>query len=254
MLWSTKELRDLHLAARDGDVGSVREIYFDDERWTVRYLVVRTGSWLAGRDVLVSPHAVERLDREAGRAQLTLTRAQLEGAPPISADRPVSRQEESSFHDHYGYPYYWVGPGVWGALPYPLPVAATPALDDAAQRAAAARERAERENADPHLRSSAEVIGYTLRATDDTIGGVDDFLFDDRTWTIEHLVVDTTPWWPGGEVLLPRRVLERIHGWKREASVAIDRQTVKDAPGYVRDPVKREETARQVQLHYERMV
>jgi uncharacterized protein YrrD len=44
--------------ASDGEIGKVKEIYFDDDRWVVRYLVVDTGGWLTRRHVLISPHAV----------------------------------------------------------------------------------------------------------------------------------------------------------------------------------------------------
>ncbi len=43
MLHSVNALRGFHVRAADGDIGEVREAYFDDERWVVRYLVVSTG-------------------------------------------------------------------------------------------------------------------------------------------------------------------------------------------------------------------
>lgn len=51
MLKSVEELRGYTVQATDGDVGSVAEFFFDDDNWTVRYLVVDTGSWLMGRKV-----------------------------------------------------------------------------------------------------------------------------------------------------------------------------------------------------------
>ena len=44
--------------ALDGEIGSVHDLYFDDQTWSVRYLVVDTGKWLSGRKVLVSPEAI----------------------------------------------------------------------------------------------------------------------------------------------------------------------------------------------------
>jgi len=43
------------LAASDGEIGQVKDFYFDDQNWVMRYLVVDTGSWLSGRKVLISP-------------------------------------------------------------------------------------------------------------------------------------------------------------------------------------------------------
>ena len=77
MLLSTEILRDLELAATDGNVGTVEDVYFDDHRWVVRYLVVETGGWLSGRKVLISPHAVHDIDpaRSVVRTELTRERA-----------------------------------------------------------------------------------------------------------------------------------------------------------------------------------
>ena len=63
MLRSTKDLRGYRIHAKDGDIGKTHEFYFDDEQWTVRYLIANTGKWLLGRLVLVSPHALGKPDR-----------------------------------------------------------------------------------------------------------------------------------------------------------------------------------------------
>jgi hypothetical protein len=49
MLRPASDFKGLTIAAVDGDLGSVADLYFDDLRWTVRYLVVDTGTWLPGR-------------------------------------------------------------------------------------------------------------------------------------------------------------------------------------------------------------
>ena len=58
MLRNLKDLQGYALRATDGDVGTVKDFYFDDDRWVVRYLVVETGSWLASRRVLISPFSI----------------------------------------------------------------------------------------------------------------------------------------------------------------------------------------------------
>ncbi len=52
------------------------------------------------------------------------------------------------------------------------------------------------------LRSAKEIIGYHLRASDDDLGRVEDFLFDDLTWTVRYVAADTRVWLPGRKVLL----------------------------------------------------
>jgi len=58
MLRNAKELPGLTIRATNGEIGTVKEFYFDDETWAIRYLVVDTGGWLGGRLVLISPMSV----------------------------------------------------------------------------------------------------------------------------------------------------------------------------------------------------
>jgi hypothetical protein len=47
----------------------------------------------------------------------------------------------------------------------------------------------------------SSMIGYAIRATDGDLGTVDEFCFDDETWVICCLVVDSRKWLPGKRVL-----------------------------------------------------
>ena len=78
MLQNIKDLYGNKLAASDGDIGHVKDFYFDDKTWVVRYLVVDTGSWLTGRQVLLSPHALGKWDREKKTLQVNLHKKQIE--------------------------------------------------------------------------------------------------------------------------------------------------------------------------------
>lgn len=249
MLYSTKELRGLEPAARDGTIGKLREVYFDDARWVIRHLVIDTGGWLGGRNVLVSPHSIERLDRENRRLRIALTRRQIEDAPGVETDRPVSRQQEAALYDHYGYPYYWAGAGLWGAAAYPLAGAAlaVPPREPRPAEAGAADDA----GGDPHLRSSAEVIDYRIEARDGSIGHVEDFLFDERSWQIEYAVVDTRNWLPGRRVLIAPSAIESIDAAERCARVKLTRAAVEASPPYEPNQPLPDDYIRSVQRHYE---
>lgn len=249
MLQSARELKGFTLLAADGEIGSVRGLYFDDQRWVLRHLVVETGGWLSGRHVLVSPHAVQEVDASQRQVQVTLTRQQVKDAPGIEADRPVSRQHEAAVYDHYGYPYYWGGLGVWGATDLPMGghIAPIPGVDPVADATASPEEP----TGDPHLRSSAEVLGYTAAASDGDIGDIDDLLFDTRSWQIELLVIDTGRWLPGRRVLVPPRWVDQVDWPGRRIAFKVARQMVKSSPEYEpRHPVGPDET-RRIQQHFE---
>ena len=61
MLHSIQQRYGEKLRATDGEIGHVRDFYFDDKTWTIRYLVADTGGWLTDRQVLISPHALGHL-------------------------------------------------------------------------------------------------------------------------------------------------------------------------------------------------
>ena len=62
MQYSVKDLKGNAIGATDGDIGKLDDFYFDDEFWTIRYLVAETGNWLLNRKVLVSPFAIGRAE------------------------------------------------------------------------------------------------------------------------------------------------------------------------------------------------
>src|SRR5262245_65494056 len=133
------ELKGGTIEAMDGDIGSVQDVYFDDRTWTIRYVVVDTGAWLPGRQVLISPFAFQAVPG-ASRLRTSLTKKQIENSPSPDSDRPVNRQREVEFSRYYGYPYYWVGPYRWGSLAYPgLPLEAPGRRGDAGLRSGGRR-------------------------------------------------------------------------------------------------------------------
>ncbi len=113
MLQSVRDLGGAAIAAEDGNIGSVEQVFFDDERWSVRYLIVKTGRRLASRRVLLSPRAVVRFDPSLGEVAVRLSRAAVAAGPDVDTRQPVSRQKELELHRLFTYPLYWNGVEPW---------------------------------------------------------------------------------------------------------------------------------------------
>jgi hypothetical protein len=219
MLRSAKSLHGYTIEAIDGDIGKVSEFLFDDQFWTVRYLVVKTGGWLLERRVLIAPAALGQPSWETQRFPVMLTRDQVEKSPDINSDRPVSRQQETVLHAYYGWPSYWDMATPLGSAPIPVP---QPAMEVAEIGDAG----------DPHLRSTQAVTGYYIQARDGDIGHVEDFIMDDGAWIIRYMVVDTRNWWPGKKVLLsPWWISEVIWNTSR-VRVNMDCENIKNSPPF----------------------
>jgi hypothetical protein len=186
------------LRAIDGEIGEVRDFYFDDKTWTIRYLVADTGGWLTGRQVLISPHSLGHLYPEGKVLLVNLTREQIEKSPSIDEHKPVSRQQEEEFHRHYGYPYYAQTWPLWGLAEYPVSAPPPPVTED------------KRERTDGQLRSARFVKGYKVEATDGVVGELADYRFDGRTWAIREIVVECGHWYSAKELVIPTEKLSRI--------------------------------------------
>ena len=82
------------------------------------------------------------------------------------------------------------------------------------------------------LRSCNEVSGYAIDASDGGIGHVDDFVFEDDSWAIRYLVVDTGSWWSGRRVLIGVDWIHRVSWPERWVAVQLTRERVKSSPEY----------------------
>jgi sporulation protein YlmC with PRC-barrel domain len=228
MLQSIKQVLGDKLGASDGDIGHVKDFYFDDQHWAVRYLVADTGTWLTSRQVLLSPHAFGSL-HQAGKVLLVnLTRKQIENSPAIESHKPVSRQYEEEYYQYYGWPSYWQGDGLWGMSGFP--VLSVPPKTLPREKSVASNSKPE--HTDAHLRSAQSVNGYHIEASDGTVGHVCDFMMDDKSWAIGQLVVKTGHRFSGNEVLIPVNKVDRISYEKSSVFVSLTKEAVKQSPAH----------------------
>jgi len=207
----------------DGDLGKVDEFYFDDQTWTIRYVVAETGNWLSGRKVLISIVAFGKPDFESDTFSVNLTRAQVRSSPDIDTQRPIYRQQEVELHEHYRWPWRGGYGGTFGTTP--LPLSADEVLAEQENTESGRRD-------DPHLRSTRQVTGYHIHATDGQIGHVEDFMIDDEDWAIRFLVADTHNWLPGKKVILSPKWIKRVQWADSSVHFDLTRDFVKNSLEY----------------------
>jgi uncharacterized protein YrrD len=241
MFIKAKTLAGYALKSLDGELGKVKDFYFDDRHWTVRYLVADTGTWLPGRQVLISPHALVDVNIEAKHITVNQTRKQIEDSPSLDSDKPVSRQFEEAYFGYYCWPMYWGGPFSWGAYPYIV-------RDYDRQK----QYKPVKEEGDTHLRSTQGLSGYHIEATDGAIGHVNDFIIDAETWAIRYLVIDTQNWWPGKKVLVSPRWIGSVSWSESKVLVKLTREAIKQAPEYTDWSLLTREFEDSLHKHYDR--
>ena len=234
------------LEATDGRIGHVEDLLFDDAQWQIRYMVANTGLFLFGRKVLLHPTTLGSLDWNGHVLNVNLTRDKVKASPGLKDDEPVSRQFETHYYDYYEWPYYWSGLGTIGAQPFGVMGAAgvmmNPSLVIPSQHdrgamdnddASAYRATPPVETGDPHLRSAKEVTGYRIAARDGDLGHIEDFIFEDETWTIRHLAVDTKHWWPADKkVLLPVSFIRDVNWPEMTVTVDLTCDQIRNGPSW----------------------
>jgi sporulation protein YlmC with PRC-barrel domain len=240
MLRSLKDLESYEIGAIDGAIGHVKDPYLDDHTWVVRYLVVDSGSWLSSREVLISPMSIEYPNWAARLLPVSITKEQVRNSPGIDTGKPVSRQNDIRYLGYYGYPAYWGGAGLWGGGDDPGMLASGIGYGDSDNRDRLERERrsanawhAGRRRSEAHqLRSCQALIGYHIHATDGEIGYVQDMLVDEETWSIRYVVVNTSNWWLGHQVLIAPQWIMQIRWADGTVEIDLSRESVKGAPPY----------------------
>jgi len=97
------------------------------------------------------------------------------------------------------------------------------------------------------LLSVKSMSNYSIEAKDGSIGHVYTFFFDDRSWAIRYMVVDTGSWLPGRKVLIAPESLGKPHGDMQIFPVELTRQQIQDSPDINTDhPVSRR---MEIELH-----
>lgn len=239
MLHSAKELQGLTIQGKDGEIGKVDDLYFSDDAWTVRHVVVSPSN--ANRRVLVSPVVVSHKDKEWDRIDVSLTREQVMNSPDIDTISPVAHSPDQE-HKDLNAPTLDVdggqvvnaqmprrNGGTQPAMPPPIDTAPDEQVPLGKVQSGAA-------NSGQH--SAREFIGFRIQARDGEIGHIDDLLIDDQTWRINYLIIDTSNLWFGKKVILPPNWVRQLKWEEQQAVVDLKRDTIKNSPKFDAETIK----------------
>jgi uncharacterized protein YrrD len=227
MLWEASVVGGYRLAGIDGEIGSVRDFYFDDQSWVIRFLIADTGNWLTGIHISIARAALIEVNGGERHISVDMTREQIERSPVLSSQAPVSEQLEALAFGIYGSPEVGPdkpgrGPGVRGM------------------------------RRDPHLRSTHHVRGYHVQAADGDVGVVSDFVIDDATWSIRYLVIDAQSWLEGRHVLISPRWINRVSWSKSSVLVSLSRAAIEQSPEDPGGSLRTREYETRLHEHYDR--
>lgn len=200
MITTIKSIVGRKIVARDGVVGEIKDVLFDDRDWHIRYIEVDTSGWLPCKRVLVSPRVfAEGCLGSDGYLGLNLTKQQVRESPSAERFPALSNRVNQRLYSIYG-ASAWGGESV---MVYETAADGGSLAEDYWRKFAAAGKAEQR----CHLRSCMEVLRYALaESKGEAVGWLMDMVVDDYDWAIADLVFDRSHWFTGND----KRVLSPL--------------------------------------------
>lgn len=192
MFRDLKTLTGSVVVATDGEIGKITDFLFNDQSWTIKYLVVDVKRWLTRRDVVLAVSAVQEIDWNNRTFQIRVTKEQVRESPLIDSAEPVSRQQEIAMEAYFGRLACWVdrqagASSIPTGTEYPL-----------------------RSKGNLHLRSVSHLTGYTIWSAKNEVGHLEGFIVDEPAWHIGFFSVKAGDWLASRSVLIPTHSVESV--------------------------------------------
>lgn len=220
-----KVLKGFDIHAKDGLKGTIKDFLFDEESWTIRYMVADLGKFLPGEKVLIPRVFLDKADWEKGYFHVELTKEKVENCPKLYEHMPVSREYEAKLHEHYQIDYYW-------PIAYSAPIGVSGMVQPATP-VNITTDIVREDNLDSNLRSFNEVKGYKIECLDKKKGHLNDFIIDDESWQIIYLIVDIGHWYTRSKkVMLAANWMKHIHYVDQTISFGQDSKVLENAPEF----------------------
>ncbi|HEY5752897.1 MAG TPA: PRC-barrel domain-containing protein [Chthoniobacterales bacterium] len=93
-LRSTRDLGGYHIQTGEGAIGHVTDFMIDGRSWEIRHLVVETGHWFSGKEIVISPKHIDRISYEESKVFVNVTRDAIRRAPEYHVP-----QSDAAYHD-----------------------------------------------------------------------------------------------------------------------------------------------------------
>ncbi len=178
---SLKNILHSKIHALDGFMGQVSDVYLDTHLWAVRYLVDKTGGFLAQRQILLSPSSVKKVESKKKLVHLSLTLAQIDSSPAVDMDLPVSLQLEKKLARHFDWPNYWAPIGVRP------PETSLDVSEEIVEKSFEDSFEDKEKGYNPNLYNLNSILGLKYMEKEETLGLVTDVYYDGIHWDVKGL-------------------------------------------------------------------
>lgn len=190
MYYLTTSLQTYRIDAADGTMGKINDIYFDDELWKIRYIIVDTRKWLPGRKVLLSPASIIGVNEVNETLEVEYDKEVIKKSPTVPEESDLTRDTEGRLVNYFGWHRYWPDDLLVSGDQRPLGLFQAQSERVQQSRKSENRERLLKEHKGYNLRSFEEFYGARVHGRDGKLGKMSDFVYD-QDWQIHYIVVKT---------------------------------------------------------------
>jgi sporulation protein YlmC with PRC-barrel domain len=192
----------------------ITEIFFDPDQAALRYLALDVGGWFDRREVIVSSRLMGQPDDATRTWPVEISPAAIEGAPEWSdpksfADTPIA-----------SWPPIMIGPlgGHFGGLP-PLSQNEVTRDPDAPGNMKV-----------NGLTRLSEWVGLPVFGQSGEVGTMIDVLFDPRTGSLSHLVIDTGRFLAAQQMVVPYDLFRYVAKGGTHVVMDVTEKLLREAP------------------------
>jgi hypothetical protein len=229
MLWGLKNLKKCSAVAKDGKLGLFANAYFEKDRWMVPLISIKTGPWLFGRNVLLAPDFIERIQTRQHRIEIDISKQEVLQHETVEQEKAIARKNEDEARNYYGWPLFW------GYVPGPDPYYPVMGINQFQFPGVAAEYTPEPKDVVLHppvgqLKDGEEILGFKVQAIDGEIGYVQDLMIDLEKWTVSYLIVETGSWFYHDRVAISTQWVRDILDLDVQLDVDLMRETIEQSP------------------------
>jgi hypothetical protein len=264
MLQKGGKFLDFVLFGSDEYIGAIRDLYFDDWQWVVRYVVVELTEPEPSPNVLISPLPFVKVDTARKEITVDLQIEKIRKSPEIDTDLPISRQYEIALRRYYEWPEYWgqndfldshdvSKTGDEDTLPMDEVGKPTPGrtddpdegfitdtsmefVPDEPDDEETIEEEFGRSEEDvtysSELRSFKEIKNYYIQTTNASHSTIEDFIVDDSDWSIKYLIINLRNSNNNEFVLITPQLLQQIDYGATKVFSSISQEQLENAPRF----------------------
>jgi sporulation protein YlmC with PRC-barrel domain len=235
MFMKSSELIGRSVRATNGNIGEIKDLYFDIMERKLRYFAIDTGGWMSSRQSLIPPSAFTHYDPSSKKMNVNLTKEQVENSPDVDVDLPISRGMEENLAQHYQLPNYWEAKqGEVLRAPEEERIVVSRGEQTAVMiDRHGAQMKTDTIPGAQNLFSARNLFKYDVRSVDGKdLGDIEDLIIDNTGWHISYLVLDTGRLTPGKKVLVPPQRIECISDSDTDAVLNVSQEAVRNAPEY----------------------